>query len=98
MVKFEASKVKDAVVVPDFDAIYAISLETEQLIMIRRDYNGAEFYVSDNGTYYKCYTFEEDPNETSDSDEFGDETSVEAAHDGDPTTGQNPEEVSPSAT
>jgi hypothetical protein len=59
MVKFEASKVKDAVVVPDFDAIYAISLETEQLIMIRRDDDGAEFYVSDNGTYYKCYVAEE---------------------------------------
>lgn len=59
MIAFEASKVKDAVIVPDFDALHAISLETEQLIMIRRDETGAEFFVSDNGTYYKCYVQEE---------------------------------------
>jgi hypothetical protein len=69
MASFNASKVKDAVVLEDFVSLHAISLETEQLIMIKRHDDYAEFWVSDNGTVYTCTVQDEHPNDDNNTDD-----------------------------
>lgn len=70
MNKINISQVKDVVEVDTFEALYSISNETEQLIMMKRyDRETADFYVADNGSNYRFHLEPETPEEEIQEDE-----------------------------
>ena len=77
MSKISISQVKDVVEIDTFEALYSISNETEQLIMMKRyDRETADFYVADNGSNYRFHMEPEVPEEDNKKDNKEDDSEV----------------------
>lgn len=77
MSTMKISDTKDIVDVDTFDALYAISNENEQLIMMHQTgKNAADFYISDNGSNYR-YSLQSSSSDNRSSDNSSSDDSNE---------------------